>query len=41
MITVLHILPYIKDIAAPPRETVMFPKSYEFKTSVLKDVVLK
>jgi len=37
----LYILPYLTDIVALPCETAMFQKSYKFKITSLKDVVLK
>jgi len=37
----LHSLPYLTDVAALPYETAMFQKSYKFKNTLSKDVVLK
>jgi len=37
----LHSPPYITDVAALPCETAMFQKSYKFKNTSSKDVVLK
>jgi len=33
--------PYLTDVAAIPCETAMFQKSYKFKNTLSKDVVLK
>jgi len=37
----LYSPPYLTDVAALPCETAMFQKSYKFKNTLSKDVVLK
>jgi len=39
--SILHSPPYLTDVAALPCETAMFQKSYIFKNTLSKDVVLK